>query len=87
MLSMDFSTNCAPNFIQLTSFKTPIFESLLGIWVSKTKDLSAQSLTITLLSRFPNYVFYINFDWIKDKSTQILKTRHILKYALDVVYI
>jgi len=41
MLSTDLSINCAPNFIQITNL-------LLGIQVQKTKDLSAQSLTITL---------------------------------------
>jgi len=41
-------------FVHLTSFKTPII-TLIGIRV-KTKDFSAQTLTIT--SRFPNPDFF-----------------------------
>jgi len=57
MLSTDFSTNCAPDFIQNTDILL-----LLGIRVPRTKDdLSAQPLTITSKVRFQTIFFYINF--------------------------
>jgi len=57
MLSTDFSTNCAPNFIQNS-------DKLITLEINtrpKTKGLSAQSLTITSKVEVPNHVFYINF--------------------------
>jgi len=50
MLSTDFSTNCAPNSIQNADNLIT-----LGNTSAETKDLSAQSLTIT------SKVSYINF--------------------------
>jgi len=58
MLSTDFSTDCAPSFIQ----NTDIFIVLLGIRAPETKDLSAHTLTITSKVEFLTIVFSIKFD-------------------------
>jgi len=42
--------------VHLTSFKTPIIELLLGIRVPKTRDLSAQFLTVTSNVGFQNMI-------------------------------
>jgi len=53
MLSIDFSTICAPNFIQNTDILI-----LLGIRVPKTKDLKPQLLTITSKVGFQTIFLY-----------------------------
>jgi len=53
-----FDKICAPNFIQ----NTDILITLILITLGNTKDLSAQSPTITSkVVGFPTMIFYINF--------------------------
>jgi len=57
MLSPDFSTNCAPNFIKNTYILITLGNTMR---MPKTKDLSVKSLTITLKLGFKTMFFSIN---------------------------
>jgi len=57
MLSAGFSTNCAPNFIRnIDNLIT------LGNTRTENKGLKCTIAYNNIESRFPNHVFYINFD-------------------------